>query len=68
METWARRGMLLSGACCTHPCIWTNPDEARQLRRGAPRRRAPGYFPHKIPTIIGFLVENDLQLGARQAF
>jgi len=26
------------------PLVWTYPDDARQLRRGAPHRRTPKYF------------------------
>jgi len=40
----------------------TCPDGARQLRRGAPRRRAPGHFLQESSIISSSFEGNDLQL------
>ena len=37
-------------------CIWAYPDGARQLRRGAPRRRAPTPLCHRAPLVLFLLL------------
>jgi len=34
------------GPICFPSCVWTYPDDARLLRRGAPPGRAPDKYPH----------------------
>ena len=37
------------------PLIWTYPEGARQLRRGAPRRRAPKSYKSLLQNLVSFI-------------